>query len=503
MIKTKVTLFVILLLSPLILLAQGGEVIGVSQYNSQGYMRVLSGATITICTYTGSVSCISPLTIYSDEALTQPLGTSTVSDGNGNYNFFISPGSYVVSVAAVGYTAFLQKVTVGITESSFGAVTPVFSLTATGGTRINTNGQLYTSVTDLTPATTTYGWFQNTYGLGASGSNVAKGVGGFDINMFDAPGVTGSSKGILYGGVITINPSIDRNNIPYDDATGLIIQNNGSGIATDGIFFGNGTNISGTNPQWQTMLSMFSNTNSGIVMGGTHANYGIDLQQGTYTLGAMRLPFNSAILARNSINSADLPVISLGTGNSIFLGSASATSVITNGTGLVPGNTSAPSCDATHRGNIWYVPGASSVLDLYEICTKNASDVYAWQPLYGGDVALTSALSVTNLTTATGGIKIGASGSTISDSRNLIQAAYNISGTNQLSTHIVYGHCTLGTSCSITLSGSAVFTSSTSYECSSVDETSASAVKFAPSSGSAFSLTGTGTDVLSFTCIGN
>jgi hypothetical protein len=81
---------------------------------------------------------------------------------------------------------------------------------------------------------------------------------------------------------------------------------------------------------------------------------------------------------------------------------------------------------------------------------------------------------------------------------------YNTAGTPITATnvHWVYGTCTLGTSCSITLTGAAVYTGATQYRCSATDETSAAAVKFAPSSGSAFALTGTGTDVLSFICAG-
>lgn len=84
-----------------------------------------------------------------------------------------------------------------------------------------------------------------------------------------------------------------------------------------------------------------------------------------------------------------------------------------------------------------------------------------------------------------------------------VPTTYDAAGTQQTGVHVVKGNCTLGTSCAVTLVGSAVFTSISSYECSATDETSAAAVRFAPSSGSAFALTGTGTDVLSFHCVGN
>lgn len=86
---------------------------------------------------------------------------------------------------------------------------------------------------------------------------------------------------------------------------------------------------------------------------------------------------------------------------------------------------------------------------------------------------------------------------------NASPITYNAAGTQQVSPHITQGTCTLGTNCSVTLSGSAVFTNSSSYQCSVVDTTAIAAVKFAPTSGSAFTLTGTGTDVLSYICNGN
>lgn len=76
-------------------------------------------------------------------------------------------------------------------------------------------------------------------------------------------------------------------------------------------------------------------------------------------------------------------------------------------------------------------------------------------------------------------------------------------GTVQPIWHIVQDTCTLGTSCSVTLTNSAVFTSSTSYTCLTQDDTAIAATKCAQTSGSAFIITGTGTDVIRYTLIGN
>ena len=86
---------------------------------------------------------------------------------------------------------------------------------------------------------------------------------------------------------------------------------------------------------------------------------------------------------------------------------------------------------------------------------------------------------------------------------NSISALYNSTGVAQSTAHIVVDRCTLGTNCSVTLTGASVFTSSTSYNCVAIDRTGANAVQFVPSSGSAFALTGTGTDLISYICAGN
>lgn len=96
--------------------------------------------------------------------------------------------------------------------------------------------------------------------------------------------------------------------------------------------------------------------------------------------------------------------------------------------------------------------------------------------------SITSTTPVTNLTTS--------------------PLAYTINGTQVINPHIVVWSCILGTSCNITLSGSAVYTNSSTYYCSGFDNNSAAAIKFVPSSGSAFALTGTGTDTLNGFCIG-
>lgn len=42
---------------------------------------------------------------------------------------------------------------------------------------------------------------------------------------------------------------------------------------------------------------------------------------------------------------------------------------------------SRPTCDAAHRGALWYDAGTSGVADTFEACLKSAGDTYSWAPL--------------------------------------------------------------------------------------------------------------------------
>jgi hypothetical protein len=45
------------------------------------------------------------------------------------------------------------------------------------------------------------------------------------------------------------------------------------------------------------------------------------------------------------------------------------------------GNAAKPTCNATNRGRVYYLNGGAGVADVYEICGKNAADVYAWKAI--------------------------------------------------------------------------------------------------------------------------
>jgi hypothetical protein len=144
----------------------------------------------------------------------------------------------------------------------------------------------------------------------------------------------------------------------------------------------------------------------------------------------------------------------------------------------------------------------NSVSSLF--CTPGTptcgSSVTFSAPTFSGGTYISNAVTVI----ASGVVdaaKLGATTGTVPVSASGI-GFYNHSGTPQALWHVVVDTCTLGTSCSVTLAGSAVFTSSSTYTCNVEDATSAAASEVVKSSGSAFAITGTGTDVLWYTCTG-
>jgi len=81
---------------------------------------------------------------------------------------------------------------------------------------------------------------------------------------------------------------------------------------------------------------------------------------------------------------------------------------------------------------------------------------------------------------------------------------YNTTGTLQTAPHIVNGSGALSSgTLVVTLSGSSVFASSSSYVCSVDDSTAVNGTQVTYTSGSSFTITGTGTDSVRYSCIGN
>lgn len=81
---------------------------------------------------------------------------------------------------------------------------------------------------------------------------------------------------------------------------------------------------------------------------------------------------------------------------------------------------------------------------------------------------------------------------------------YTAGGTqNTNSVHFVQGSVALAAgAATVTLTGSAVFTNSSSFSCWGSDTTTAAAVRTAATSGTQFTISGTGTDTVAYTCLG-
>jgi len=79
--------------------------------NAQGH--AVAGATITVCAYssanynstgayTGPLPCTSLVTVYADPELANAITPPLLSDGRGNYAFFVSPGTYTLTITDSG-----------------------------------------------------------------------------------------------------------------------------------------------------------------------------------------------------------------------------------------------------------------------------------------------------------------------------------------------------------------------------------------------------------------
>lgn len=108
------------------------------------------------------------------------------------------------------------------------------------------------------------------------------------------------------------------------------------------------------------------------------------------------------------------------------------------------------------------------------------------------------------LTVSTGTAPLTITSTTPVTNLNAYAVTYGTSGTQLTNCHTVLGTVTLsGGSATVTLSGSAVFTGSSTYVCLVVDNTGTNAVKVTQTSGTSITFTGTGTDVVQFIAVGN
>lgn len=183
---------------------------------------------------------------------------------------------------------------------------------------VQLNSGVKARIVDLAPATTTYQhWIAVT---GAGTLNQAKGVGALRLDVTDDTSVAldPAKRGVLYGALITMSPLAGRNNVPFDDVAGILVENRGTQKGTDAFYLGHGAPAG---LEWNTAFNSDANLDTGIRLAGYCDRYGIDFADGgTYGIGAVRLPNAVGIVARNAGNTADLNVVKLDSSNAVVLG---------------------------------------------------------------------------------------------------------------------------------------------------------------------------------------
>jgi len=87
---------------------------------------------------------------------------------------------------------------------------------------------------------------------------------------------------------------------------------------------------------------------------------------------------------------------------------------------------------------------------------------------------------------------------------NAFPVTYSNGGTQQANSHIVTGYVGMAAgTVTVGLTGSAAFTSSSTYQCTGTDATAIAAVDVIKGSGTSVTFNGTGADVVEFICVGN
>ena len=129
-----------------------------------------------------------------------------------------------------------------------------------------------------------------------------------------------------------------------------------------------------------------SNTNSEA---GTFFNVGGFLLHGTNGLYYANTTA-AQILINNTAEAGGARTVSISSGDgatklggaiNLSVDGAERARVMADG-GIAIRTGTKPTCDAAHRGVLYYVAGATDVADTFEACRKDASNVYAWASLF-------------------------------------------------------------------------------------------------------------------------
>jgi hypothetical protein len=147
-----------------------------------------------------------------------------------------------------------------------------------------------------------------------------RGVSGGMFQARDLPTVAAGTKGVLYGAQFVVAPAIDRANVPFDDAVGISVENQGTARGTDALYFGHTRGDRGTNPTGQDWGNIIQNDAAApnfIRTIGSH-DIGISLSGATFTTAAIRLG-NTHSIAASKADGTLKHLFRLSSGNTLQL----------------------------------------------------------------------------------------------------------------------------------------------------------------------------------------
>jgi hypothetical protein len=219
--------------------------------------------------------------------------------------------------------------------------------------------------------------------------------------------VTNLNKGVLYGGEFIVQPQVDRNNVPYDDATGVNISNQGSAVATDALYFGRARSDLGSNPTADDWANIIANDAWGLTFiktTGTHT-IGLSFSTATISTAAIRMG-NNQVVAWNKADGTLKNCIKVTTGNTLQLAPAGGGIDIRDSFGGIYTNSKLVMQNNTPLYGIQ--TNGTSESELIKLDSSNDVSIFAGKAkiLAGGGQVLTNVGSIPATPTAAGAIYV-------------------------------------------------------------------------------------------------
>jgi hypothetical protein len=118
-----------------------------------------------------------------------------------------------------------------------------------------------------------------------------------------------------------------------------------------------------------TTIADYTNSETSIDLRGVHTGYGIDMAQGAFTSGAIRLDSQAKIVARNNALSANLILLQTSVSDNVVIGDTAVPYVVAKAaTGFVPSSDNAMVCGigGARWSAVWAVNGTIQTSDPRE-----------------------------------------------------------------------------------------------------------------------------------------